>query len=517
MRLINKIALVLLLAGTAVTLVGCSGDEKPSIEIVEILPFRETATLTYQLTDDDEVIASGSFMAKIYEDGEDEVIDSVSLDETDYDEVEIDFDGLEVGTDYEVIFTATYNEKSRTVLTVDLATSNTGSEEEPYEVTTYAELVIAGKDPTGFHILMNDIDCEGEDMDPFYLSTSKKLTGGFDGNGYTIKNVSLSENNAYVGLFGVVGNGAYIKDLTVENITIDVARSSSIYVGGLIGKNEGEVTGVTVKNLSIVVEGTSTNNMYVGGLIGYNTESALIDDCSIVTTSITETSSISYMSDETSVDDSDDTTVEDTDVDADADITTDEEEEEELTLTDEDKDPEVGKIKIIAPGTSYIGGFVGANQTDSAIPTIQNCSTDLDIEYIFYNDYSSSSSDFEFKINIGGFAGYNAGSIEGCTASSDITYVSYMYKPEKLDEFSLRIGGFVGKNKVDVRNCTVSGTINVVCKIAFDISVGGFAGVNESYYETSFTNNVSLDDIIVVGSDDAVVYFAKDYGVNKLL
>lgn len=516
MRLINKIVLVLLLAGTALTLAGCSGDEKPTIEIVELLSFRETATVTYQLTDDDEVIASGSFMAKIYEDGEDEVIDSVSLDESDYDEVEIDFDGLEVGTEYEVIFTATYNEKSKTVLSVDLATSNIGSEEEPYEISTYEELVIAGKDPTGFHILMNDIDCEGEEMDPLYLSTSKKLTGGFDGGGYTIKNVSLSENNAYVGLFGVVGEGAYIKNLNVENITIDVARSSSIYVGGLIGKNEGDVTGVAVKNLSIVVEGTSTNNMYVGGLIGYNTESSLIDDCEIVTTAITETSSISYMSDESVVDDSnDDTTVDDTDVDGE-DVTV-EDEIEELTLTDEDKEPEVGKIKIIAPGTSYIGGFVGANQTDDTIPTIKNCSTDLDVEYIFYNDYSSSSSEFEFKINIGGFAGYNAGSIESCTASSNITYVSYMYKPEKLDGFSLRIGGFIGKNKVDVRSCTVSGSINVVCKVAFDISVGGFAGVNESYYETSFVNNISFDDIVAVGSTDATVYLAKDFGVNKSL
>jgi len=150
--------------------------------------------------------------------------------------------------------------------------------------------------------LMTDIDLNWEEWVPIGNSTNK-FQGIFDGNGHTIRNLQVSGNNSYVGLFGFTTNGK-IKNLTVENakvsgylgvgvvagspytstftnikVTGHVEVNGFAYVGGVGGRNAyANWTNVTVDvdNTSYVkansVEGDTAYRTYVGGVVGFNGE-----------------------------------------------------------------------------------------------------------------------------------------------------------------------------------------------------------------------------------------------------
>ena len=129
---------------------------------------------------------------------------------------------------------------------------------------------------------------------------STKFTGDFNGNGYTIKELTVYETTSYAGFFGYAYTGANIYDLRVEASSDGVVSTGSL-VGVLIGQNAfstvsncsatGNVTGGsnvavligknqqgTVLNCSVTgnVSGSGT---YIGGLIGYDLHST-VRNCS---------------------------------------------------------------------------------------------------------------------------------------------------------------------------------------------------------------------------------------------
>ncbi len=95
------------------------------------------------------------------------------------------------------------------------------------------------------------------------------FTGTFDGNGHTIKNLSIieteaKEGKAYIGFFGYAKN-ATIKNVTFENVTLTVPcldiDHSQGHIGAVAGSLEGTSTieNVTVKG-DIKIEATVTAN-----------------------------------------------------------------------------------------------------------------------------------------------------------------------------------------------------------------------------------------------------------------
>jgi hypothetical protein len=92
-------------------------------------------------------------------------------------------------------------------------------------------------------------------------NTSTAFTGSFDGQGYTIKNLKISNTTSnYQGVFGVTGSGTVVKNLGL----VDADITGNTYVGGVAGMNYG-----TIQNCSITgtVKGTESE---VGGLVGMN-------------------------------------------------------------------------------------------------------------------------------------------------------------------------------------------------------------------------------------------------------
>ena len=123
-----------------------------------------------------------------------------------------------------------------------------------------AELVNGGK--TDINITLDtDIDLTGKDWTPIGTSFSNKYTGTFDGGGHTIKGLTVTTNDQFVGLFGSIGYAGTVKNVMMEDVQI---TSNQIY-GGSIGGVAGYSWG-TIENCS--VSGSVSGTVYVGGVVG---------------------------------------------------------------------------------------------------------------------------------------------------------------------------------------------------------------------------------------------------------
>ena len=122
-----------------------------------------------------------------------------------------------------------------------------------------AELVNGGK--TDINITLDtDIDLTGKDWTPIGTSFSNKYTGTFDGGGHTIKGLTVTTNDQFVGLFGSIGNAGTVKNVMMEGVQITKNHSSG-FAGGVAGYSDG-----TIENCS--VSGSVSGTVYVGGVVG---------------------------------------------------------------------------------------------------------------------------------------------------------------------------------------------------------------------------------------------------------
>ena len=191
----------------------------------------------------------------------------------------------------------------------------TGTESDPYQIANGAELaylassVNSGETYTGKNfVLTANIDLNGLPWTPIGNSFSDALlegsnyrifAGNFDGNGYTISNVSIGSEAAPLeaDVFGFFGaTEGKISNLNLNTVSIHgIAKIASIgavigFAGGLVGYSGGYIENCHVTGLTMDMSAPS--NVYaaaycVGGLVGVLDETQLINECS-VSGSITE-------------------------------------------------------------------------------------------------------------------------------------------------------------------------------------------------------------------------------------
>ena len=129
-----------------------------------------------------------------------------------------------------------------------------------------AKLVNGGK--TDINITLTaDIDLTGKNWTPIGTSFSNKYTGTFDGGGHTIKGLTVTTYDQFVGLFGSIGNAGTVKNVMMEDVQITSNRSSG-FAGGVAGYSDG-----TIENCS--VSGSVSGTMYVGGVVGAQWEGSI--------------------------------------------------------------------------------------------------------------------------------------------------------------------------------------------------------------------------------------------------
>ena len=122
--------------------------------------------------------------------------------------------------------------------------------------------------------LAADIDMSAYRWTPIGTSTSssKNFQGTFNGNGHTISGLYVEGEN-YAGLFGKMGGGGTVKNLTIKNSYI----SGSACIGGIVGYGA-TVTLTNCKNYADI-EGTGSNGAKTGGIAGLVESNPKISGC----------------------------------------------------------------------------------------------------------------------------------------------------------------------------------------------------------------------------------------------
>ena len=142
------------------------------------------------------------------------------------------------------------------------------SDQKLYEVNGSTIKLLADIDLTG-------VTTNGDSFGPIgrYCSgqgVNKPFTGRFDGDGHTIKGIYQSGwdfgyewgTTGYLGLFG------YVKDATIENLTIE--GMESVVEGGTLAAIAGRADGeCTFKNITVKNTKLGTYNNRCGGIVGW--------------------------------------------------------------------------------------------------------------------------------------------------------------------------------------------------------------------------------------------------------
>ncbi len=128
----------------------------------------------------------------------------------------------------------------------------------------------------GKYKLSKDIDFAGVNYTPIAL-----FEGELDGAGYTVKNLTITQNTAdelYTAVVSV--NKGEIKNIKFDNVTVNATSSNGAYAAVVAGTNQGYISSVTITNSSVAA--TSQYGVArAGGVAALNTGVAELKDCSV--------------------------------------------------------------------------------------------------------------------------------------------------------------------------------------------------------------------------------------------
>ena len=173
-----------------------------------------------------------------------------------------------------------------------------GTKDDPYQIATGSQLAYFAKRVNAeeygekyadtYFELTEDIDLGGKEWTPVGETVADLIMGGheyfvfsgnFDGNGYTIKNLTIgTETSPYsgdvCGLFGATSGT--IEDVVLENVSINYVggNHSSGYGfrmgGALVGYSMGDIVNCTVIGLDMKAgsDGSYVTLNSIGGLVG---------------------------------------------------------------------------------------------------------------------------------------------------------------------------------------------------------------------------------------------------------
>lgn len=340
-----------------------------------------------------------------------------------------------------------------------------GTEAEPYLISTAADLAyLANKvntqtaAPTYEYYKMTDnINLTYNEWVPIgiYGNENQYFYGSFDGNGYTISDLYITQpNQNYVGLFG------YAKDSNIKNLTVtgaieSITTDNALHLGGIVGyTNNVNLNGLSAKYFNIGGITANSGTSSVGTIVG-KTENGKMEHCTSEDCSINLKSGKYYAG----------MIVGDCASDM-ADC--------EVVSTDE------GLFSVASSvDTAYIGGMCGIFSGTTA----ERCS--VNAPYFSNNMKARASGE---GLLIGGFAGWLNGEVKVCSVkftddtknSMTVDGTGYVY-----------VGGFSGAGGSDAKitDCKFDGKTVSVSTSSGSADVGGLLGY--AYAKTTPTVSVS--------------------------
>jgi hypothetical protein len=330
----------------------------------------------------------------------------------------------------------------------------TGEPNNPYKIYDANHMNTIGLDSNDWDknfILMNDIDLSvytGNQYNiigywkTWYSGDNIPFTGVFDGNDNTIYNFSYSTPvQDGIALFGNLGSGSQINDLTLLNVDVNVP--GRLCVGALVAWNKGSVTNCRAT-------GNVTASRYTGLLVGYNDRSSSISNC-VVSGNVNGTAYpvggllgwnegvVTMCSADANVQGASST----------GGLVG----ESWWTITD---CYATGETR----GSSQVGGLVGYHGDN----TISKC---------------WAAGNVEGTYSVGGLVGENNDRIENCYSIGNVNGSDYW------------IGGLIGRNYYQVYYCYSSGRVNGASEL------GGLIGraIGMSDFEKCFWDNTVNPDV----------------------
>ncbi|WP_017754354.1 immunoglobulin-like domain-containing protein [Calidifontibacillus oryziterrae] len=171
------------------------------------------------------------------------------------------------------VLTITFDGKTTTYavdISLDWPGDGSGTEADPYQVATADQL-------DAVRNYLNTSDIYFEQTDDIDLSgyanwtpignefKGTKFAGSYEGNGWTITNLTSSNSLTWVGLFGAIDTGGVLKNITLESVIIENSLTGDYaFAGSLVGHNYGIISNCSV------LSGTVSSAGRAGGLLGYN-------------------------------------------------------------------------------------------------------------------------------------------------------------------------------------------------------------------------------------------------------
>ena len=326
-----------------------------------------------------------------------------------------------------------------------------GTAESPWLIADAASLRAVRGDlvssETKYFRMIQDVDISGADWAPLNNDGNFDKFIDFDGNGKTIKGLTISEPTAYASFAGVLYGT--LKNVTFDGANIVAGSNKAGIAAGYLGTNKNlapvVMTGVTVRNSAI--EGAS----YLGGVIGQVAVVTTVSDCHILNSTVT--SSVNNVGGFVGVPDC-----------------------AEAKFVDCSAK---GVTVVSTAAVQYAGGFVG---NINKLTNFENCLV------------KDAVIDAPSTKRVGGFAGQAgkyAGVITGCVVENATIVCGQ------------NSGGFVGVDYFgSMEKCAViGGTIT-----ANSSHVGGFAGYPEGSSEAlkcQITDSFSTMEVI--GGDQAEI------------
>ncbi len=177
--------------------------------------------------------------------------------------------GTSVTLQREVVMTMPASDVTATVTQENVwgVNSRTISTTEGLDLLAY--WVLQGNNFINYTFNLNaDLDYTGLIFQPIGRTTGEYFRGVFNGNGHTISGVTISVNQTCQGLFGYLSNGGEVKNLRIDNSTINGS-----YAGGIAGR----VNGGTVRNCVVGENVSVSGNNFVGGIVG-RVENGTVED-----------------------------------------------------------------------------------------------------------------------------------------------------------------------------------------------------------------------------------------------
>ena len=167
-----------------------------------------------------------------------------------------------------------------------------GTINSPYLIGSKEELLAATNSDSASYSsykLISDIAFTDDDSH-FTNHCFNNFSGIFDGNGYSISNLTIkntntsSKNPSNIGFFSTVTKAGKVKDLRLYRCSVQVNSGyyNPQYAGVLVGSNNGSIYNCTVENSTISNLYTQSANRYqknIGAIAGCNGKNGIIAHC----------------------------------------------------------------------------------------------------------------------------------------------------------------------------------------------------------------------------------------------